>query len=190
MNKDKLEKEKGERARKVHASFFDRCEEAIEKKYYLEAMCMEFASIEGRMYAIMRTLGFQCGTKKETREQPDIALSYRFKCLKKFLNDRTMFKDSYFKPEEIDEIGIWLKNRNDRIHGLYCDTEKYDEVMNQNKKLALQGYYYSRKMYDEANRLKRLTKKNPNILKYFTGKCIIKNKNCIMLKEYLENKQR
>ncbi len=185
--KTEEERIKGERARKVHASFFDKTEEAIERGYYLEAMCMEFSAIEARMTVIMRELGLQCGEKKTSPQHPDIPLKKKFQCLRYYLKDE-VFKDTYFdSAEEIGRIMDWIDDRNGRIHRLYADIEKYEDMTSKNKILAKQGLLYARTMYDEANRLKNMNKRHPEKMKSFKGKCIKNNVNCKKLEDYLRD---
>ena len=56
---------------------------------------MEYAAIEGRMTRIMQVFGFQCGLKKDCPEMPDVSVSQKLGCLKNFMFDKNIFKDSY-----------------------------------------------------------------------------------------------
>lgn len=187
-----MNKEQGERARLVHKDFFDKCNFAIENGFYLEAMCMEYASIEGRMTRIMKIFGFPCGLKKECDEMPDISVNQKLGCLKNFLFDKNIFKDSYFdSPEEIKDIKKWIEKRNDIMHHLYSDTEKYPDLLKSSKAIAIEGFKHCRTLYDETNRLKRLISKHPELIKYSKVKCLYETKrNCSNLYNYLKNKER
>ena len=46
------DKSNGEMQRLMHKDFFDRCELAINQKFYMEAILMEYAAIEARMESL------------------------------------------------------------------------------------------------------------------------------------------
>lgn len=192
INGGNMNKEQGERARLVHKDFFDKCNFAIENGFYLEAMCMEYAAIEGRMTRIMMIFGFPCGLKKECDEMPDVSVNQKLGCLKNFLFDKNIFKDSYFdNAEEVKNIKKWIEKRNNIMHHLYADTEKYPSLLKESKSIAVEGLKHCRTLYDETNRLKRLISKHPEIVKYSKIKCFHEAKrNCSNLYNYLKNRER
>lgn len=187
--KAKSKKEIGETARIVHKSYFDKTKYAIDNGFYLEALCMEYASMEGRMKVLMREMGMECGIKKSAKDHPDVPLKRRFVCLKRalFKHRKDVFEESYFNEKMFEDIFAWIDMRNSTMHALYNDTEKYDEMVKKLKVLALKGYDYVITMYDEANRLKRLMKKHPEYKEKTKKGCDLNNSNCKKLHEFLKN---
>ena len=182
-----MNKEQAEQARKVHAGFFDKTQKAIEEGYYLEAICQEYAAIEARTSKIMDSLGMPCGMPKKLKDWPNVPLTTRLRCLKYFLSDQDLFGKTYFDgPEEIDDVIKWIDDRNKRIHALYTDTEKYEDMIKANKKLAETGLFYAKTFYSERTRLKNLIAKKPELLDSKRIRCDKIYKSCKDLILYLD----
>lgn len=148
----------------MHRDFFVRCGFAINNGFYLEAILMEYAAIESRLESICGILSLPCG--KDCPNRRDIKISHRIECLRVFRrNNETVFAKTKlpinFFAEKGGELKTWIRDRDQRVHGLYKDEEKYKYRISKNKELAENGLLYARLLYNEANRLRRL-KKNHN----------------------------
>ena len=150
--------------KQIHAQFYDRCKKAIDEGYYLEAMLLEYAYMEARVNRIMEVLNMPCALVQDTDIYRGIGLNRKVSCLKKFLKaDNKVLEKSHLKNKTLNDIKAWCNRRNDRIHNLYKDIDKYDETISKNKELALEGYEYSKLLSQEANRLKLLKEKHPEL---------------------------
>lgn len=168
---------KGETARLVHKDFFDRCQNAIDNQFYLEAIFMEYSAIEGRVKKILTLLNLDCAGDYDTNHS--VGLSIKLNCLINFLEDKNLFGNSKLTRRDLARLRDWLTRRDHLTHALYTNTEKYSKSMNKNGKFAIKGKEFARKIYDETERLKKLKAKHPE---YFenTTICICKptKENC------------
>ena len=148
----------------IHAQFYDRCKKAIDEGYYLEAMLLEYAYMEARVNRIMEVLNMPCASVKNTEIYRGIGLVRKCICLRGFLNiENKVFEKSNLSKNKINRIIAWCENRNDRIHNLYKDIDKYEDRILNNQKIAEKGYKYAQLLSKEANRLKLLNGKHPEI---------------------------
>ncbi len=173
-----IEIKSSEKQRQMHKDFFDRCKYAIEAGYYLEAILMEYAAIESRLEAICGIVGFPCGQYCLCRK--DIAISTRINCLRVYRNTfKSVFKKTKLSPHFFTEKGTlrkWIDERNRIVHGLFKNEVKYTQRIQNSKDLAEKGYEYARLLYNEANRIRRLTKNHPEIFVSVIPQC--KNNDC------------
>lgn len=151
-------------AYKMHKNFFDRCQEAVNSKFYLEAIFHEYASIEGRLEVILGILGMPCNKNLPPNIRKNINISQRIKCLKSIMNNSSIFDKSKLDNKFFESIEKWINERNRIIHGLYKNEEKYQPRMKNAKELAVQGCEYARKLYNEASRLRRIRKNHKDLL--------------------------
>lgn len=179
---------KNEIARLVHKDFFDKCRNAIDNGFYLEALCMEYNAIESRAIVIMKLLEMPCGIYKDDIKAHSIGLATKLLCIRDFMDDETIFSktklysDKYQKPEKyISKMRDWCESRNQRIHRLYDDVEKYDKIMANSRIIAIEGYDYAYTMYKEANRLKGLYKKHPEFFERKHCECKASKGTCMDL---------
>ena len=165
-----MTKEEREIARVVHKGYFDRCKYAIENQFYFEALCMEYAAIEGRMKVVMSLLNMPCSKCSEDTYKR-LALNNKFLCLKSFFGTSPIFENSKLTKKKIDKIQKWCHMRNELIHNLYLDPTSTEELMQGLKKYADRGYEYSNWMYNECSRLRRLRKQKPELFEKINFEC-------------------
>lgn len=167
----------------MHTDFFDRCESAIQNGFYFEAIIMEYAAIESRLEVICGVLGFPCG--KDCKCRKDIMIGSRIDCLRKYRCDNVaIFTKSKLPLTFFTEKGVlkkWISKRNRIVHGLYKDEIKYSGRIQESKSLAEKGLEYTRLLYNEAKRIRRMKKNHPFILE--NGIIACENKKCKAYKE-------
>lgn len=163
---------------RMHTDFFERCEFAIQNGFYLEAIIMEYAAIESRLEAICGVIGFPCG--KDCKCRKDILISSRIDCLRQYrCNNATIFAKSKLPSYFFSKKGLlkkWIEERNGVVHGLYKDELKYISRIQGNKSLASKGLEYTRLLYNEAKRIRRMKKNHPLVLE--NGILICENSKC------------
>ena len=76
----------------MHKNLFDRCQAAIEGQFYLEAMFLEYAAIEGRLEVILGLLGTPCDKNLEGELRHRVNISDRIQCLKKARKSLPVFE--------------------------------------------------------------------------------------------------
>ena len=167
-----MNQEQRENARLVHKDFFDKCKTAIDNGYYLEAIIMEYAAMEARMNVIMSLFEKPCSLCKDTTITHRIGLQNKMKCFKEMIkSNNELFAKSKITNAKMNDMIKWCNERNNRIHGLYTDTEKYGTLVAKNKRCAEKGFVYCRLIYNETERLKRRNKKEPELLKNIKHEC-------------------
>ena len=179
---DVQDKELGRTQSKMHGNFFDRARAANEKGFYLEAIFLEYAAIEGRLEVILGMLGLPCNKELDSNTRKSINISSRVSCLNKYrkncpsLFEKTKLEYNFFSPR--GELNKWLKNRNTFVHGLYKDAHKYLDRSIQSKEDAETGLELARRLYNEAARIRRLYKSHPELFEAECRNC--HNKKCVV----------
>ena len=168
---------------RMHTDFFERCKFAIQNGFYLEAIIMEYAAIESRLEVICGVFGFPCGKDCECRK--DIMISSRIECLRKYrCNNATIFANSKLPSNFFTEKGLlkkWIDKRNRIVHGLYKDEIKYRGRIQESEAIANKGLKYTRLLYNEVKRVRRMKKNYPLIFE--NGVVACENTKC---KAYIE----
>ena len=90
-------------AQSVHKGFFNRCKEAIDHKFYFEALCMEYAAIEGRMKVIMSLLNMPCSNCSEVTYKR-LSLNNKLLCLNSFIGSSPIFIGTKLTKRKIHDI--------------------------------------------------------------------------------------
>lgn len=147
----------------MHKDFFDRCRDAIDNRFYMEAILMEYAAIESRLEVIAGLLGLPCNRFAEDSVRKSIQISHRVNCLSKICKQSEAFEKSKLTNRYFNKLKKWIDGRNGYIHGLYKDEIKYDYRMKEARKFAEDGLELCRLLYNETSRLKRLKKSNPGV---------------------------
>ncbi len=172
--------EQRENARKVHQDFFDKCQFAIDNKFYLEAIFMEYAAMEGRVKVIFSMLKTPCGMCENPSIYNRIGLQTKLGCLRNYIeNGHPLFKNSVLSRSKITRMTEWCVKRNVRIHSLYTDTEKYEHITTDNRKVASKGYDYAKLLYEEVKRIRNLRKTNPELFEQCSVDCVSPKDACL-----------
>ena len=146
---------------------------------------MEYAAIEARLEVICGIVGFPCSKECDFRDR--IQISHRIECLSAYRRanpavfEKTRLPSKFFDKE--GELKVWINKRNANVHGLYKDEIKYHDRVAAIKNLAQDGLEYSRLLYNEAKRLRRIMKYHPEALSNVVIKC--KSKKCIAFESIL-----
>lgn len=162
----------------MHRDYHARCQFAINNGLYLEAILMEYAAIEARLETLCSILSMPCG--KACKYRKDVKISQRISCLCAFRNkNKEVFETTKLSPNfysDKGELRNWIRLRDQRVHGLYKDEEKYRVRIEENKIIAENGYEYSKLLYNETRRIRRLKEKHKDKFANVIFDC--KSKNC------------
>ncbi len=142
--------------RNMHKDFFDRCQFAIDHGFYMEAILLEYAAIEARLEVILGMLGAPCNKFLDDNIRKNINISHRIKCLKQFRDSGNLFANTNLSNGYFKKLEKWIDGRNRYIHGLYKSEIKYNARLSGAKEMATKGLEYSRLLYNEAKRIRRL----------------------------------
>ncbi len=167
--------DEGKRQQQLHRKgFFGSCYKAINNGSYLEAMLLEFAALENRVAVIFRELDMPCSTCKDTDIIYNIGLYTKLVCLRKIIQNNehpAITGNTKLSAKLIREIIDWTRRRNKIIHRLYTNPDVYDEMIIKSEGYAKLGMEYASIMYAEANRLKNLKRRHPELFKDFSFLC-------------------
>lgn len=158
----------------MHKDLFDRSKNVIENGCYFEAILLEYAAIEGRLEVILGILGLPCNKALDAKQRESVKISYRIECLNFIRKNSINFKSSKLDIDFFSNKGIlnkWIKERNTFIHGLYKSSDKYTQRIKDAEKLAADGYEITKLLYNEAKRLRRLSKNHPEQFQNCYGMC-------------------
>lgn len=162
---------------KMHKDFFDRAEDSIDKGFYLEAIFLEYAAIEGRLEVILGLFSCPCNKDVPRDKRIKINISHRIICLKKLIKNSEHFESSKLDSEFFKDLDSWIKARNQYIHGLYKNSSDYCYRTTEAKRLSENGLELARMFYNEAKRLRRRRKKGQQFLDYDGVHCFSKKCN-------------
>lgn len=171
---EKNSKEFGEASRLVHKDVFDRTKKAIENGFYLEAIFIEYAAMESRVLVLLKVLGLPCGTDEIT----NVGIYSKMQCLKSFTTNETLFGKTYLDKTFFRKTTEFINSRNFRIHALFSDPLKYNKQRNNDEKVAKSGYEIINTLYKEANRLKGLKKRRPELFAENKCECLPLRDDC------------
>ena len=163
----------------MHKDLFDRSKNAIENGCYFESILLEYAAIEGRLEVILGILGLPCNKDLNPEQRSSVMISHRIQCLNYICKNNINFKTTKLDNNFFSNNGVlkkWIKERNTFIHGLYKSSEKYTQRIKDAEKLAADGYEITRLLYNEAKRLRRLSKNHPEQFQNCNGMC--RKSNC------------
>lgn len=155
----------------MHKHFFDRCKEAIDHNFYMEAILMEYAAIEARLEILLGLFGMPCDQNLADELRCKINISHRLKCAKTLLKRSPAFEQTKLSPTYFKDLDNWIKNRNGYVHGLYKNVLKYSTRITDAEHFAQQGQDYCRSLYNEVDRLKRVKKKHPEYFRNVSTCC-------------------
>ena len=161
----------------MHKDFFDRCKFAIENKFYMEAILMEYAAIESRLEVMLGVLGLPCNKFIDNSQRKSINISHRVNCVNYLRKNSIVFDNTKLSKSFFEKLSKWLGKRNEYIHGLYKNEIIYNTRIKDAKTFAEHGYVYCRLLYNEVNRLKRMKR---NHIEYFDESIICYSSKCSM----------
>jgi len=155
------------KAAEMHKDFFDRCENAINEKFYMEAILMEYAAIESRMEILLGVLGLPCNKFLDDKERKKVQISHRLQCADEIRKHSSAFNTTKLEAKFFAKLSNWVERRNMYIHGLYKNEIEYSNRIRGAKEFSKKGLQYCRMLYNEVNRLKRLQKNHPEMFDEF-----------------------
>ena len=159
----------------MHKNFFDRAKDAVENGYYLEALFLEYAAIEGRLEVLLGILDYPCNKNLSPSIRKDIKISHRINCIQhRVKNDNVLFETSKIPKDFYEKKGLlltWTNQRNVLIHGYYKNAAEYSNRSSSCEELAKNGLEYARLLYNETKRLRRLLNSSPELFLQSKGEC-------------------
>lgn len=170
--------ELAKKQQKMHQDFFVTCQKAIDEGFYLEALVLEYASLEGRLEVLLGLLNRPCNKDADDKIRQSVQISHRIHCLNYYRKhsqafDNTKLDKDFFCSKYLDG---WRSDRNIYIHALYKNANLYNERRQECEKLARDGLLYCRLLYNEIKRLRRLKKTHPDQMDTSCLSC--RNKKC------------
>ena len=159
----------------MHRDFFDRAQRAVDSRFYLEAIFLEYAAIEGRLEVILGILGFPCSKELDKAKKSRVNISDRIECLRCFRNENAdIFAKSNLPGNFFTSKGTlnkWIKKRNTFVHGLFKNESDFSSRTKDSRSVAQSGLQYSKLLYNEAKRLRRLLRSHPDMFKQAVRAC-------------------
>ena len=164
-----------QKQQQMHKDFFDKCQDAIDRGFYLEAIAMEYAAIEGRLEVMLGIFGMPCSKDASPEIRKDIKISHRITCLDNIrkhspIMDDTKLDRLFFNTRKKKILMRWTNERNIYIHALYKNADLYQKRKAECQTLAVEGKEYCRLFYNEVKRLRRLKKNNPGLFECYPCK--------------------
>lgn len=102
----------------------DRLKKALKSGFNLEAIFIEYAIIEDRLEAVLRTAGRW--NVKEGKRPPSI--EKKLSLVRKMAEEKKGLARKYFLPELLDQVAAWKERRNSLIHALMKQSLQPGEV--------------------------------------------------------------
>ena len=192
--KKELTPEERKASYNMHKDFYDKISLAIDNGFFFDAYIREYNAMEARMSVIMSIIRRPCELCDVEKLKHNVGISTKFKCLKKVLQEneqisnKTKLDNQFFR-----QISSWLTIRNQLVHGLYSNPADYEKLSRKSKEYAIKGKEFVRKIYNEAERLKKLQKNKPEMFMKIKTECYVNpdtfehQDDCKPLIEYLNN---
>lgn len=168
----------------MHRNYFDRCQEAIDRGFYMEAVLLEYAAIESRLEALLGLLSAPCNRTAPDEIRRKVQISHRLTCAQHMYETTPISARSKLPCNFFEKVSKWVGKRNQYIHGLYKSENRYDSRIQGLKKIAEDGAAYSRLLYNEVKRLRRLLAKQNRRLYDVT---VCNAKNCQLYQDNVTN---
>ena len=127
-----------------------RLKKAIEAKFFLEAVFIEYAVMEDRLESIIRQSGEWTFQKDRTK----VKISEKMKKMKKIVGENSLAQ-KYFTAELLSEIESWKGDRNTYIHDFMIQKVTTADL----EKFALQGWEIVKKLNSASTSYKRALQK-------------------------------
>ena len=107
---------------------FGRLKKALNYKFYLEAIFIEYAIIEDRLESVLR---------HSNKFNPDKhnSLNSKLRKIKDMQREKKSLIKKYLTEELIEEISVWKEDRNKLIHALMKQNLHTEDL----EKIALEG---------------------------------------------------
>jgi len=112
-----------------------RLKKAINAKFYLEALFIEYAIIEDRFESALRHSGVMVDGKY-------IGLNKKLSKMEAVAREKKSLAHKYFKPDLLESVNLWKEERNRLIHALMKQALTTEELQN----LAEQGQVLVKKL--------------------------------------------
>jgi len=112
-----------------------RLKKAINAKFYLEALFIEYAIIEDRFESALRHSGVMVDGKY-------IGLNKKLSKMEAVAREKKSLAHKYFKPDLLESVNLWKEERNRLIHALMKQALTTEELHN----LAEQGQILVKKL--------------------------------------------
>ena len=132
-----------------------RLDKALNNKFYLEAIFIEYAIIEDRTESILKHAGkWEAYLKKRGRYQ--VTLDSKINYISGFARERGSLLHKYFSDELLVEILEWKEERNSLMHALMKQSLTTEEL----RTVALKGKDLARKIANKATTYRRAVERN------------------------------
>ena len=152
---------------KLYASGFQRIEESIESKFFIEAISICDSMITDRLMAYTQTLLHKEPKQYITNGLYDALMSFSHTTKETNIRDNKQ-NDGY--RELYKKIEDWIQERNTCVHNYVIvdkrslDADDKDRELHMNK-TALEGYQLVREVMKYTDKVIEEVKKNPDIIK-------------------------
>lgn len=123
---------------------FSRLKKAMECKFYLEALAIEYNIIEDRAESILRYEGNQINDERAS-------ITRKLNKIKKIAEQKKSLPEKYFSDDLPDRILDWKEQRNRFIHALIKQTFHTEDI----KRIAEEGEHLATQMSRRANNYRR-----------------------------------
>ena len=149
-----------EKQRLMHKDLFERINQALDYKFYLEAVFLEYSALEGRLEVMTGILNLPCNQLLSPDIRKDIKISTRIECLNKaYKTPVSILCKSKLNISFWKDLERWIKDRNMYMHGLFKNADVYKSRLDDVCRLAQTGYDIINALYKETNRLRGEQKK-------------------------------
>lgn len=164
----------------MHKNFFDRCQQALDAGFYMEAILMEYAAMESRLEVLLGVVGLPCNKGLDDKLRKYIKISHRIACAGHLRKKCPAFQNSKLPMEFFSNLSKWITKRDKYVHGLYKNEIRYEMRINESKEQAETGLMYCRALYNEVTRLRRMCKTHPE---YLDSTVYCRSKGCKLMQK-------
>ena len=143
----------------MHQFFIDKIDEAVESQRYIEASWLIYSCIEKRFFRILQKYKKQCkyckGKSKCKKNRNELAISTKIACVERLCENNVECLSKSFKSEQINEIKLWVKNRNKMMHDL-LSLSTYENMDDRFKESAIKGQSLLSDLYKSCTKFRKI----------------------------------
>lgn len=124
----------------MHDFFLKRIDEAINEERYIEVLWLIYSCMENRFFRTLQKYKKQCKycNGKCKKNKNELAISTKIDCVRRLVENNVSCISESFTTELLENIKLWVKNRNNMMHDL-LSLETYQDMDNRFKTSSIKG---------------------------------------------------
>lgn len=141
----------------MHQFFLEKIDAAIKAERYIEASWLIYSCLENRLFRVLQKFKNQCKYCKGKckKNKNELAISTKLSCIRRLCENGVSCITNSFSLEQLEEIRLWIKKRNDMMHDL-LSLETYKNTDEDFRASAIEGQIILSKLYSSCTQFRKV----------------------------------